>query len=174
MPERRDRAVSHVVGIALLVAIVTILAATMAVYVGTFGDAAAGESVPNAVLRTAMDDRASPNGQYVNITHKGGETVETANLRLDIDGATASPSGSVELESGQIAAQIGPEWTATETLEIDQRVFTDGSGNQLETEPESVVLEDATIRIIFERSETETTILYECEVGSPDCTNREA
>lgn len=167
------RAVSHVVGVALLVAIVTILAGTMAVYMGSFGGAA-GEPVPNTVLRTGMDDRATPNGQYVNISHETGETIETDNLRLDVDGAIDSAGGAIELETGQISAQLGAEWKATETLVIDQRAFTDGSGNQLESEPESLDLEDATIRIIYERSPTETTILYECDVGSPDCSNREA
>lgn len=170
---RGDRAVSHVIGVALLIAIVTILAGTMAVYMGSFGGAA-GEPVPNAVLRTALDDRASANGQYLNVTHESGETLETENLRLDVEGATADPSGAVALESGQIAAQLGPEWTATETLGIDQRVFTDGSSNPLDSEPEALVLHNATVRIIYERSETETTILYECEVAWPDCSNREA
>lgn len=171
---KRDRAVSHVIGVILLVAIVTILAATVAVSVGSFGDAAAGEPVPDAVLRTAFDDRAASNGQYLNVSHKGGETIDTDRLRLDVDGATATPSGSVEVESGVIAGQVGPEWKTTEVLVVDQRAFTDGSGNNLESTAAGLSLENATVRIVFERSETESTILYECEVGMPDCTNREA
>ena len=174
MPECRTRGVSSVVAIALLVAIVVILAATMAVYAGSFGDSLGADSPPNAVLRTSVDDRASPNGQYVNITHESGQTVPTDKFYLDVDGAEQrSPTGSVVLDDDVIAAQVGDEWTATETVSINRTSFTDGSGNDL-TGGEYVHLEDATIRIVFERSETNTAILYECAVGSPDCTNREA
>ena len=163
---------SHVVAVALLVAIVTLLAATMAVSVGSFGDAA-GEPVPNTVLRTAFDDRASPNGQYLNVSHEGGETLETDALRLDVDGArTRNPSGAAVVESDVIAGQLGDEWTATETLSLNRSTFEDASGADL-TGPTTVALA-ATVRLIFERSETESTIRYECEVASPDCSNREA
>lgn len=172
MQPSRQRGVSTVIGIALLVAIVTILAGTIGVYLGSFAGAT-GEPVPNSVLRTSLDDRATPNGQYVNISHEGGEILETDNLRLDVDEAEQrSPSGSVSLESGVISAQLGDEWKTTETLSINRTVFVDAGGNDL-TGSEYVSLEDATIRIIYERSPTETSILYECNVGSPDCTNRE-
>jgi FlaG/FlaF family flagellin (archaellin) len=173
MTQSRDRAVSHVVAVALLVAIVTLLAATTAVSVGSFGDAA-GEPVPNTVLRTAFEDRASPNGQYLNISHEGGETLETDALRLDVDGArTRNPSGAAVVESDVIAGQLGDEWTATETLSLNRSTFDDASGADL-TGPTTVALENAAVRLTFERSETESTILYECEVASPDCSNREA
>lgn len=173
MTARRSRAVSQVVAIALLVGIVTILAATMAVYVGTFGEAAAGEPVPNAVLETAFDDRTEANGQYLNVSHEGGSTIETANLRLDVNGGETVSGGTVELKSGVIAAQVGSDWTATETLSVNRTAFVDASGNDL-TGGTHVSLEDATVRIVFERSSTETAVIYECAVGSPDCTNREA
>jgi hypothetical protein len=78
----------------------------------------------------------------------------------------------VSLKADAIADQVGDEWTATETLSVNKSVFVDASGNDLAS-GEYVSLEEATIRIIYERSASETTILYECEVGAPECTNRE-
>lgn len=168
-----SRAVSHVVGVALLVAIVTLLAGSMAVMLGSFGDAG-GEPVPNAVIETTFDDRLAANGQYLNLTHEGGEVVDTDDLRLDVDGAeSVSPAGDAVLGSNPIASQVGPEWSASETIVIDRRLFTDGGGTPLTASGANLDLADATVRIIYERGETETVILYECEVAMPDCSNRE-
>lgn len=174
MEQRRPRAVSHVIAIALLVAIVTILAGTMAVYVGSFGDTATRDSTPNVVWRTSFDDRASPNGQYLNVSSKSGSVLETSNLRLDVDGAErASPSGAVELNEDVIGKQVGDEWQASERLSVNRTVFTDASGSDL-TGSEYVDLTDATVRIVYEPGPEESVVLYECEVAMPDCSNREA
>jgi len=166
MTERQDRAVSQVVAIALLVGIVTVLSATVAVYAVSFGGAAE-EPAPNAVLATTFDDRTTANGQYLNITHDGGETVEIESLRLDVDGAETDTGDSATAKSGVLESQVGTEWKATETLSLNKSAFDFASGSDL-------LLEDATVRLVYEQeSQDSSSILYECQVATTNCENRE-
>lgn len=173
MSKRRTRAVSHVVAVALLVAIVTILAGTIAVYLGSFGGLG-GDTTPNVVIKTAFNESFETNGQYLNLTHDGGDTVHTAQVRISVTGAeTVAPTGSARIESDVIEAQVGSEWKVTETIVIDRRAFKNSTGHNL-TGGTNLRLEDAIVRIVYEhQGEERTSIMYECEVASPDCKNRE-
>lgn len=166
MTERQDRAVSQVVAIALLVGIVTVLSATVAVYAVSFGGAAQ-EPAPSVVLATAFDDRTTANGQYLNITHDGGDTVEVDTLRLAVDGAETDTGDSAAVKAGMIESQVGEEWKATETVSLNKSGFNFAGGTDL-------ILEDATVRLVYEReSQESSSILYECQVATPNCENRE-
>jgi FlaG/FlaF family flagellin (archaellin) len=166
MRERQTRAVSQVVAIALLIGMVTVLSATIAVYAVSFGGAAQ-EPAPSVVLATAFDDRTTADGQYLNVTHDGGGTLDVSTLRLDVDGARTAAGSTATVEAGVIESQVGKEWKATETLSINRTAFGLTGGQHL-------VLENATVRFVYEReASASSSIIYECQVATPDCQNRE-
>jgi flagellin-like protein len=75
---RVERAVSPVIGIVLMVAIVVVLAATMGVFAMGFGDDPATRQ-PNIDFTFEFHDDAGANGEdAVDIIHDGGETVAVA------------------------------------------------------------------------------------------------
>lgn len=167
------RAVSHVIGVVLLLAVTVLLVAAAAVYVTGFGDHVR-EPAPTFSSSTSFDDGWEPHGQYLNVTHESGDTLETANLRLDVNDAAwydpaTDSTGSVALKSGVIEAQVGAEWTASETLSIERRNFTDGTMS-LEDAGTHVDLGDATVRIVYEPPDSDRSEpVYTCHVAFPDC-----
>lgn len=75
---RVERAVSPVIGVVLMVAIVVGLAATMGVFAMGFGDDPATRQ-PNIDFTFEFHDDAGANGEdALDIIHDGGETVEVA------------------------------------------------------------------------------------------------
>lgn len=69
------RAVSPVVGVVLMVAIVVLLAAVVGTFVTGFGDDPATRQ-PNLAFTFEFEDDAGPNGEDVfHIVHDGGETI---------------------------------------------------------------------------------------------------
>ncbi|WP_276258050.1 type IV pilin N-terminal domain-containing protein [Haloglomus litoreum] len=73
-----ERAVSPVIGVVLMVAIVVILAATMGVFAMGFGDDPATPQ-PNIDFTFEFHDDVGDNGEdALDIVHDGGETVEVA------------------------------------------------------------------------------------------------
>lgn len=166
------RGVSHVIAVVLLLAITTLLVGVAGVYVTGFGDHVR-EPAPTFSSTTSFDDRWDPQGQYLNVTHESGDTLETANLRLDVNGAewyntNTGGRGSATLEPNVIDGHVGDEWTATESLSLDRRNFTDGGttldGNRY------VDLGDATVRIVYEPPDAERSEpVYTCHVAFPDC-----
>ncbi len=167
-----DRGASTVIAVVLMVAITVLLVAVVATFAIGFGDDVQ-QPGPNVVTTTEYDDRWIANGQYLNVSHEGGKTLDTALLRLDVNGAEAydTASGnrqSATLKDDVIANQTGPEFTASETLVLDRRDFT-VSGSDL-TGSQQIDLSDATVRIIYEPPDVErSTVLYECRPSMPDC-----
>lgn len=167
------RGVSHVVGVVVLLAVTILLIAVVATYVTGFGDTLR-EPAPSFASTTSVDDRWDPNGQYLNVTHESGATIDTDDVRLDVIGAErvdGPPGGSradADLKDDVIASQVGPELKATETIVVDRRAFTDGAGDL--TGSKRVDLRDATVRIVYDHGPGDRTdVLYECAVATPDC-----
>jgi len=85
-----DRAVSPVIGVILMVAITVILAAVIGTFVLGLGDQV-DENAPQASFSFEFADNGGfdgGTGDYVNITHDGGETLDNSTLEVQGDGST--------------------------------------------------------------------------------------
>jgi flagellin-like protein len=88
--EKRNRAVSPVIGVILMVAITVILAAVIGTFVLEIGDQQ--ETVPRASFDTSQKavfystPRGTANNTVVKITHAGGETVPYSELEMKVNG----------------------------------------------------------------------------------------
>lgn len=169
-----ERGVSTIIGIVMVVAITILLIGVFATYVTGFGDELR-ETGPTVASTTSFDDRWGAEGQYLTITHEGGETVETDALRLEVTGAerydpsSGSTVGDAVPQANVIAAQVGTAFSATETIAVDRSTFEDASGTPL-SPSERVNLSGATVMIVYDHGEGDRTdVLYECRVAVPDC-----
>ncbi|AZH26515.1 type IV pilin [Haloplanus aerogenes] len=84
-----DRAVSPVIGVILMVAITVILAAVIGTFVLGLGDQVS-DNAPQASFSFEFTDNGGfdgGSGDYVNITHDGGETLDNSTLEVQGDGA---------------------------------------------------------------------------------------
>lgn len=172
---RDRRGVSPVIGIVLVVAITVVLVGVTAVYLTDVSDET-DQPAPRLLVDTDYNGSFAGNGQYLNLTHESGGKVDTDSISLDIEGANVRSGGSVtgpaEYDGNAIQTQAGSEFTASETVSIDRTLFVDGSGNAL-TGSESVVLDGATVRIIWESEDrSRTEIIYSCVVEEKNCIER--
>lgn len=81
-----DRGVSPVIGVILMVAITVILAAVIGAFVLNLGDSVATDQ-PQASFDFEFDGNKS-----VEITHQGGDNIETDQIRVTVAGTEAWPS----------------------------------------------------------------------------------
>lgn len=84
-----DRAVSPVIGVILMVAITVILAAVIGTFVLGLGDQVS-ESAPQAQFTFDQSGDAGTSGASLSITHDGGDTIESANLVVNVAGSSAT------------------------------------------------------------------------------------
>ncbi|MFY4815317.1 type IV pilin [Haloarcula sp. AONF1] len=120
-----DRAVSPVIGVILMVAITVILAAVIGTFVLGLGDQL-GDTAPQASFTIDGD-----NGTDLNITKTGGQSIETSDLTLSVDGERAdNPIGSGPWQTGQ---QKGADLSniSTSNGESVVRIIHDPSGNAI-------------------------------------------
>jgi FlaG/FlaF family flagellin (archaellin) len=71
------------------------------------------------------------NGQYLNVTHGSGETVETRDMTLVITSAKDGDTGTTArlTDGDHIGSQVGEEWKASETLVINATMFESGGSD---------------------------------------------
>ncbi len=97
-----ERAVSPVIGVILMVAITVILAAVIGTFVLGLGDqiqnttpsASFGfdQSTSEVVVNEIGEDTATITVTSVTVTHESGDTIDSNNLRITVDGASAYTS----------------------------------------------------------------------------------
>ena len=107
-----DRGVSPVIGVILMVAITVILAAVIGAFVLGLGDQAS-ESAPQASFDYSFDGTDA-----VNITHGGGDNIDSSNIEVTIDDIEAFP----EADDGLITvndAQWEDNITTGDTIDIE-------------------------------------------------------
>jgi len=159
-PERtssKDRGVSPVIGVILMVAITVILAAVIGTFVLDLGNNA-GKSAPSASLAVTTNINAN----NVTITHKGGDGLDSAQTRVivTIDGskATFNPTSSshvlsvggdavVDVSQNKIdwdPSTAGYEYSSTDTLN------TLSSGSQVKVQ----LIDTESQRVIYETTVT--------------------
>ncbi len=81
-----DRAVSPVIGVILMVAITVILAAVIGAFVLGLGDQVSNNA-PSASFSYDFDGNTN-----VTITHDGGDSIDTSQLIVTVDGNVAYPN----------------------------------------------------------------------------------
>jgi len=128
-----DRAVSPVIGVILMVAITVILAAVIGTFVLGLGDQVS-ESAPQASF--SFDFNSSSG---VNVTHEGGETLESSNIGVsgddDTSGTAAAPENlnAVNNFSGTISAGDTAQYGGVDNGETIRVIWTNPAGGSTNT-----------------------------------------
>jgi flagellin-like protein len=125
-----DRAVSPVIGVILMVAITVILAAVIGTFVLGLGDQVS-DNAPQASFSFDFNDS---NG--VNITHEGGETLESGNIDVSGDNSTNGGTSGVSSVSGfpdPISAGDTGQFSAVDPGETIRVVWTNPNGGSTNT-----------------------------------------
>jgi len=156
-----ERAVSPVIGVILMVAIVVILAAVAAVFLTGFGDENT-ENAPSFGANTDYELSESGHITSVTISHASGDTIEASKLSLQVTGAEAvEPDGSrpdVEYTGNSLAA-VGAEFSAGDEIELSKSMFTKVSGGGLGLDDE-LDLSDAVVRVIWTKGPEQSNVIF--------------
>lgn len=164
------RGVSTVIGVVLMVSIVVVLAGVVSVFALDF-EGEVDEPAPNVVVDASYNDVASGDGEWLNMTIDGGDSIDTSRLNLRVTGATVAGGGEATLKDSDIIAdQTGDELSAGQSIRLNRTHFTNNSGTALSSSGDNVDLQDATVRIVWQiDTDSSSQILYECEVEVPSC-----
>jgi flagellin-like protein len=139
----KDRAVSPVIGVILMVAITVILAAVIGTFVLGLGDSI--ESSPQAswnIESVNLNDGDADN-DGVKVTHNGGDQVDANNLKLTIGSSTAFENNAVTNDWSEDTNDWGTETNAGDTLKV--------------TEDGADISGDTTVRLIWESPNSDDT-----------------
>jgi flagellin-like protein len=132
-----DRAVSPVIGVILMVAITVILAAVIGTFVLGLGDQVS-ESAPQASFSfdfeanngDGFNGGTGATGDYVNVTHEGGETLESNNINVTGDNSGLTDSSAF---SGTISAGDTGVYTGVNSGETIRVIWTNPAGGATNT-----------------------------------------
>ncbi|MFC7080303.1 type IV pilin N-terminal domain-containing protein [Halorussus caseinilyticus] len=146
-----DGAVSPVIGVILMVAITVILAAVIGTFVLGLGDRVSQASPNSQFTFEYHTDNHGTN--YANVTHDGGDGVESSQVNVSIGGNTAySPDGAT--------SNFGTNATWSSKLTAGSTVEINDAGN-----PSSIEDGDA-VKVIWKASGSDkTAVIGESEVS---------
>ena len=143
-----DGAVSPVIGVILMVAITVILAAVIASFVLGLGDTAS-QSTPQASL--SFDYTDNGDGEDVlEITHDGGDTLDTARIAVSSD--TAFQTGSDNTSSDSNGATNVPLTSSSDTSPWTQSDSEISAGDTFAITADSnspTSLDAASVRVVY-------------------------
>ncbi|GAB3326867.1 type IV pilin N-terminal domain-containing protein [Haloplanus salinarum] len=125
-----DRAVSPVIGVILMVAITVILAAVIGTFVLGLGDQVS-ESAPQASMSFDFNIGAD-SGDYVNITHEGGETLDNSSISVDAD-STLTYQSTPSQWSDTISAGDTGVFTGVSNGDTVRVIWTNPAGGSTNT-----------------------------------------
>ncbi|MEF8852518.1 MAG: type IV pilin [Haloarculaceae archaeon] len=157
-PGPGGRAVSEVIGVVLLVAVVVVLAGVV-----SFAVFNVERTNPNTPTFSKVEDYnrdTAANGQYLNVTHGSGENVETRDMRLVITGAKDGDTGSSTTltDEDHIESQVGETWKASEQFSINATMF------QPIGPSEYLNLREVTVKIVWvPKNEDYSDVIYRWE-----------
>jgi flagellin-like protein len=144
-----SRAVSNVVGVVLVVAIVVILAAVVGNLALGFGGSM-GTPAPTFTVESDYQADGAGNTDdrpYLNITHTGGDTVDGTELFV-VDG-----------DGNAVAwADI---WTGDETIKASDHVHVDGFGSDSALNP---ACQGTTYKLIHRPDQQSSNVLQDVEI----------
>ncbi|WP_299262269.1 type IV pilin [Halorientalis sp.] len=146
---QNGRAVSNVLGVVLVVAIVVVLAAVVGNLALGFGDSM-GTPAPAFTVESQYqaDGAGNTNDRpYLNITHTGGDTVDgTALFVVDGDGNSVA---------------WADVWTGGETVKASDKVHIDGFGSDGALNP---ACQGTTYKLIQRPDQQSSTVLREVQI----------
>jgi flagellin-like protein len=150
-----EDAVSPVIGVILMVAITVILAAVIGTFVLGLGQGV--QSAPQAqfTIETANLNDGTPDNDAFTITHDGGDTIESDNLDIVVDGDAVYEDGSINTAGQPVtdSATIGlveNEWGTEINAGDGQDIVEDGGAGTL-------IDEDKTVRVIWQSANSDKT-----------------
>jgi flagellin-like protein len=140
-----EDAVSPVIGVILMVAITVILAAVIGTFVLGLGQGV--QSAPQAqftIETTNMNDGLTTNDAFV-ITHDGGDTIESANVQIIVDGTLVYTDG------GAATTVVAPDdtWAAEINAGDAQQIEEQGTNDVFES--------DDTVRVVWQSANSDKT-----------------
>lgn len=121
-----DDAVSPVIGVVLMVAVTVILSAAVGAFVLDIGNAVTEQQPQTAFTITSNASSGSPDA--VNLTHNGGDTIDSSQLRVTIHGDLAWKAGS---SVGDFTI-VTSEWTG-DISSGDRLVLSDSGGAEIDS-----------------------------------------
>jgi flagellin-like protein len=152
----RNRGISPVIGVVILIGITAILAATIGVFALGFSEQQPTQA-PRIAIVADYSERTTGNGEYLNLSFESGETVYSGNLTVVVSGAKSSDGTGATLDTDPVRAQAPTRITSGTEITIHQGQFTSiGSGEHLD-------LSDATLRLVWNPADepaSETYVIY--------------
>lgn len=162
--------VSPVIGVVLLVSITVVLASAVGVFVLEF-ERNPDSTEPNFVPETSFNKSLEGDGQTLTIEHESGKRLEPDELTVRITGAETNTSTDVTYSGNVLETQVDGTFGAGKSVTLNRSVFEKAGGGAI-TGNEYLLLENATVRIVWENPEadqTESYTIYTCEVEYPNC-----
>ena len=152
-----DRAVSPVIGVILMVAITVILAAVIGTFVLGLGDRVSNQA-PQSQLSFEFNNNSATAGEWLNITHDGGDQLERSELAIDVDGDT------VWKDTVQTGISSSPNWP--ETISAGDSInLQDGANGAGATDADNFE-EGETVRVIWNNPASDgTATIAKAQVG---------
>lgn len=161
-----SRAVSQVVGIALLIAIVVLLVGAVGTYLTGFSGEL-DEPPPRFAPSVKYNDSYVGNAQSLTVTHQSGSVIPTDDIRLRIRDATvhdpSNPTARTRAvyQGDALENQLGQNFTADETFVVNKTSFRKPNGDPLGSN-EYLNLSEAEVRMVWSSADgTRTSIIFE-------------
>jgi flagellin-like protein len=164
-PDTDTRAVSPIVGVALMLAITVTLAATVGVFATGVGSQLPADR-PIATFSFEFHDTPQGERDELVVTHEGGDSVDPMRLRLVVSGAEAY-DGPGESGTCVVATRASNRWSAHgmgttgdvsagDSATVTNGLFETGGGAVLPADacdgdgsPDVVELDAATLRLVW-------------------------
>jgi flagellin-like protein len=143
--------VSPVIGVILMVAITVILAAVIGTFVLGLGQGV--QSAPQAqfTIETSNLNDGDTNNDAFTITHDGGDTIESANIDIIVDGTTVYEDGAEQTLGGTLVDPPTNEW-GTEINAGGAQDIAEAGGS-----PSNAFGEDDTVRVVWQSANSDKT-----------------
>jgi flagellin-like protein len=138
-----DEAVSPVIGVILMVAITVILAAVIATFVLGLGDQISN-TAPQASFSFDYTEDVDSNGDTLQVTHNGGETISANEVVGAVSGAEDGNGSSATYNGDLYGSASGSNVNAGTSTTIDHNEFD--SITELD-------LSGATVRVTYQPAE---------------------
>jgi len=165
-----DRAVSPVIGVILMVAITVILAAVIGTFVLGLGDQVQS-TTPQASFGfdQSTETVATVEVKTVTVTHETGDTIDSADISLSVNGETAygNDGGSADdlFDSGDISAGSSATIvSATSNENVNDGNSYAADGDELDVEKDDTTLvenvglsEGDTVRVIYNSPDSDSS-----------------
>jgi len=162
-----ERAISPVVGIALMIVIVVLLVGAVGTYLTGFSEEL-DDPAPRFSPSIKYNDTYRGNGQALTVSHQSGSVIPTDDIRIRVKDASiydsTSPSADeprAVYEGNVLEEQLGQNFSASETFVLNKSVFRTDGGSTLGSD-EYLNLTEAEVRMVWTSADgSRTAIIFE-------------